>query len=126
MKKTERTVIIMQRTLICSAIMVVLLLAGGCSSNSFMVYKDAKNFNITSTCPELKQLLCDSGDVDRVVRDSELPAPLQKTLKVDLCAFDKDKDGLKSTLDRMTKEQRAALKDAFRKNGYDINKPADS
>jgi len=115
----------MQRTLVHGAFTVVLFLAGGCSSGNFMVYKDARSFYITSDRPELKQILCNSGDMDNIVRDSELPATLQLDLKDCVCAPNKDKERLMATLDGMTKEQRAALKAAFRKNGYEINKIAD-
>lgn len=116
----------MQRTLICAALTVVLLLANGCSSGNFMVYKDAKSFFITSGRPEMKRVLCDSGDMDSIVRDSGLPAPLQKDLKDSICTPNKDKRRLLATLEGMTKEQRAALKEGFRKNGYEINRVADS
>jgi len=116
----------MQRTLIASAVLVSALMVGGCSSGSFMVYKDGRNFYVTSDCAERKRTVCDSGDIDRVVRDSNLPAPLQMELKNGICPVGKAANSVQATLDRMTDEQRAALKGAFRKNGYEINKVADS
>lgn len=104
-----------------AAIMVAALLMAGCSSNNFLVYKDAKHFYVTSGGPELKRVLCDSGDMDRITRDSKLPDALQKELKNGICDSNKVKESLMASLDGMTKEQRAALKDAFRNNGYDIN-----
>jgi hypothetical protein len=111
----------MQRMVNCAAAMVVALLAGGCSSNNFLLYKEGRHFFVTSNRPELKRVLCDSGDMDRIVRDAKLPEPLQKELKEEVCASDKVKERLMATLDGMSREQRAALKTAFRENGYDIN-----
>ena len=93
----------------------------GCGSSNFMVYKDAKHFYVTSTGPELKRILCDSGDMDRIAKDSKLPDALQKDLKDGICASNKVKERLMATLEGMTKEQRTALKSAFQQNGYDIN-----
>ena len=100
---------------------MALLVAGGCSSNNFLVYKDAKHFYVTSKGPELKKVLCDSGDMDKINKDSKLPEALQKELKQGICGTNKVKEHLIATLDKMTKEQRADLKSAFRNNGYDIN-----
>lgn len=104
-----------------ATIVIVTLIMGGCSSNNFLIYKDAKHFYVTSNGPELKRVLCDSGDMDKIVRDSKLPDGMQKELKDGICASSKVKEHLMASLDGMTKEQRAALKEAFRHNGYDIN-----
>jgi hypothetical protein len=105
----------------CTVMVLLTMLAGGCSSNNFLVYKDAKHFYVTSTGPELKSVLCDSGDMDKIVNDSKLSDAMQKELKDGICSSNKVKERLMASLDAMTKEQRAALKGAFRNNGYDIN-----
>lgn len=104
-----------------AAVVMISFLAAGCSSTNFMVYKDAKHFYITSKGQELKRVLCDSGDMDRINASSRLPEPLQKELKEGICSSNKVKERLMATLEGMTREQRAALKQAFRDNGYDIN-----
>ncbi|MDK9716583.1 MAG: hypothetical protein OEL57_01595 [Trichlorobacter sp.] len=104
-----------------SVVLIAALGISGCSSGNFLVYKDAKHFYVTSSGPELKRILCDSGDMDRIAKDSKLPAPLQKDLKDGICNSNKVKERLLATLEGMTKEQRTALKTAFQQNGYDIN-----
>lgn len=111
----------MQRRILYGLIGLAALIAAGCSSGNFLVYKDAKHFYVTSSGPELKRILCDSGDMDRIARDSQLPVALQKDLKDGICASNKVKERLLATLEGMTKEQRTALKLAFQHNGYDIN-----
>ncbi|HEY3489509.1 MAG TPA: hypothetical protein VGK27_05225 [Candidatus Deferrimicrobiaceae bacterium] len=117
---------ILQRFLSCSAVLIAALIADGCSSRNFIVYKDGTAFYVTSDCARRKQVLCDSGDIGRVLGDSGLPAPLRNALGDRMCASGNEKKALLSVLEGMTDEQHAALKDAFRKNGYEINKVADS
>ncbi|MCE1225291.1 MAG: hypothetical protein LWW87_02260 [Geobacteraceae bacterium] len=93
----------------------------GCSSGNFLVYKDSKHFYVTSTGPELRRILCDTGDMARITKDSKLPDALQKDLNDGICNSNKVKERLMATLEGMTKEQRTALKTAFQQNGYDIN-----
>lgn len=102
-------------------LLLVPLALAGCSSGNFMVYKNAKHFYVTSTGPELKRILCESGDMDKIVVDSKLPPQLQKDLKEGICSSNKVKERLLTLLEGMTKEQRVALKHAFQNNGYDIN-----
>jgi hypothetical protein len=111
----------MQRIVAHVMVVVGILFIGGCSSNNFLVYKEAKHFYVTSNGPELKRVLCDSGDMDRITKDSKLSEEMQKSLKDGICASNKVKERLMALLDDMTREQRMALKDAFRINGYDIN-----
>jgi hypothetical protein len=111
----------MQRRFTYAVIVPMALVMGGCSYNNFLVYKDAKHFYVTSKGPELKRILCDSGDMDNINSDSKLPDAMQKELKDGICASKKVKERLMASLDGMTKEQRTALKEAFRKNGYEIN-----
>lgn len=117
----ERTVIHMRQWFGYAMFVVLAVVVTGCSSGNFLVYKDAKHFYVTSSGPELKRVLCDSGDMDKITKDSKLPPALQKELKDGICASNKVKERLMGTLEGMTKEQRASLKDAFRTNGYDIN-----
>jgi hypothetical protein len=111
----------MQFWLKFGVVLIAALGINGCSSGNFLVYKNAKHFYVTSTGPELKRILCDSGDMDRITKDSKLPTPLQKDLKDGICNSNKVKERLLATLEGMTKEQRTALKTAFQQNGYDIN-----
>lgn len=109
-----------------TAITAVALLFGGCNSSNFMVYKDGSNFYVTSNCSERKRILCDSGDIDKIVKDSGLPHSLQKALKDTTCATSKEKETLMATLEGMTPDQITVLKDAFRRNGYEINRSLDA
>lgn len=111
----------MTRSVWQGAVALSFIMLAGCSSGDFMVSKNTDHFYVTSNGPQLRQVLCDSGDMDEIARQSKLPATLQKDLKEGICAVNKDKKRLLNTLNGMTKEQRAALEDAFRQNGYSVN-----
>ena len=101
------------------------LALAGCSSGNFMVSKENVSFFITSDRPELRLVLCDSGDMDLIVRDSHLQEPMQQKLKEMICAGHKNRKDLKALLASLDKDQLEAFMDAFRKNGYEINLTAD-
>jgi hypothetical protein len=91
-----------------------------------MLYKDGNNFFITRECAARHQLLCDSGDIDRVVAGSGLPAPLQLQIKDAICSTDTAKNDMQDILKELSDEQLSSLKNAFGRSGYEINKPVDT
>jgi hypothetical protein len=105
-----------------TAVLLAALL-GGCGTSNFMVYNKTtgKHFFVNSTKPEIKKYLCDSGDLDTILKDSTLPADLRKDLMSSLCATEKVKEKVMSVLENMTKEQRNELQMSFQRNGYDVN-----
>ena len=50
-------------------VIMAALTSTGCSSGNFMVYKNSKHFYVTSNGPELRRILCDSGDMDKITKD---------------------------------------------------------
>ncbi|HEY6873041.1 MAG TPA: hypothetical protein VI298_09990 [Geobacteraceae bacterium] len=98
-----------------------LLLLGGCSGNNFLVYKQGHHFFVTSSGKELRTVLCDSGDMKRVLLDAKLAAPLSQELNDSICGQEKVRDRVLAVLEKMTPEERSRLKMAFRMNDYDIN-----
>lgn len=109
-----------------TAIMLLTLMASGCGTRTFMVYKNGNNFFITRDCAERHRLLCDSGDINRVVASSGLPGPLPLRINEAICATDRAKNDMQNILEELTDEQLSTLKNAFRTFGYEINKPADT
>jgi len=108
----------------CVPIVILAFLAAltaGCGNANFLVYKDAKHFYLTSNGEALKKVLCESGDINRILSDSRLPEAMQKDLHEGICSSNKVKERLLAILEDMTPEQRSALKLAFQTNGYEIN-----
>ncbi len=110
----------MYKVSIAVSLMLVLLILGACGSN-FMVYKKGEYFYVTSSGEKLKRVLCDSGDMVSIAKDSGLPKSLQKDLIEGICGKNKVKGRLLAILEGMTKEQRTDLKMSFQKHGYEIN-----
>ncbi len=102
------------------------LMVGGCGSNNFLVYKDGSNFYVTSNCAARQRLLCDSGDIGRIVAGAALPRSLQDRIREAICATGVTKADLREILAGLTDEQLSSLKQSFRANGYEINKPLDA
>ncbi|WP_224981596.1 hypothetical protein [Geomonas agri] len=107
-------------------ITVLALVVSGCGSNNFLVYKDGSNFFITRDCEARQRLLCDSGDIGRIVARPALPQSLQNRIKEAICAPGVTKADMHEILAEMTEEQLSSLKQSFRDNGYEINKPIDA
>jgi hypothetical protein len=111
----------MMRKMIFLSVIGALLTLCGCSGSNLLIYKDAKHYYVTNKSDGLRKMLCDSGDLDRIAKDSQLPDEIQKELIGSICAGNKVKERVLAVLGRMTKEQRTALKLAFQLNGYEVN-----
>ena len=107
--------------LFATALLAAIITLCGCSGSNFLVYKDAKHFYVTSKGETLRKVLCDSGDLARITMDSNLPDDLRDEIFASICTRDKVKERVLAVLERMTKEQRSALKLAFQLHGYEIN-----
>jgi hypothetical protein len=116
----------MLRKLAWLSVLIAALAAAGCASRKFVVYKEGASFHVTGDTERRKKLLCDSGDIDRVLADSGLPAAMQAEFRDCICGPAGQRQRLAGILAGMTDGQYAALKEAFVKNGYEINKVADS
>lgn len=116
----------MRNLLVVVAVVVVSLMSGGCGSGNFMVYKNGSNFYLTSNCPERKRIVCDSDEISKIVKDSGLAVALQVELKDAICFPGKEFRPLREILKGMTDKQISDLKESFQRNGYEINKPADT
>ncbi len=104
-----------------AALSAVILTIVGCGGSNFLIYKDAKHYYMTNKSDNLRKVLCDSGDLARITRDAQLSEDLRKELFASMCTQDKVKEHVLAVLEKMTKEQRSALKLAFQNNGYQIN-----
>jgi hypothetical protein len=107
-----------------TCLLAAAMLVSGCNTANFLVYKDAKHFYMTSKGDSLRTVLCDSGDLVKVVKDAALPEKTQHDLVNSICsatAADKKREQVLAVLESMTKEQRTALKEAFVLNGYQVN-----
>jgi hypothetical protein len=103
-----------------SAIAAAALFAAGCSS-TFMMVKNGSGYMLGSDSNEVHRLLCESGDLQKIL----LVAQLSQGTKDDLyrynCSPDRSRDKVKQVYASMVPAERKALRVAFKSNGYEIN-----
>jgi hypothetical protein len=105
------------------SIFAMLLLTSACTS-TFLVYKDGKGCFLGSGSNTKYNMLCESGDLEKVLVASHLTNELKDSLYKYNCSKERSGDKVKQIFASMTVEQRKDIRSAFRANGYDINKMA--
>ncbi len=104
-------------------IAAMVLLTSACSS-SFLVYKDGKGCFVGSGSNTKYDMLCASGDLEKVLAASHLSDELKDSLYKYNCSKERSTDKVKQLFASMTMEERKDIRSAFRANGYEINKMA--
>lgn len=103
-----------------AAILASAVIAAGCSS-TFLVSKDGKGYFFGSKSEAIYKMLCESGDLARVLKEAELPQEMKDSLYRYNCTPEQSGEKIKQIYASMTHDQRKGLRSAFRNNGYDIN-----
>lgn len=99
-------------------------LATGACTSSFLVYKDGKGYFVGSESKTKYEMLCASGDLDKILAATHLEADMKDSLYKYNCSTERSSEEVGKIFASMTVEQRKDIKSAFRKNGYEINKMA--
>lgn len=95
------------------------LLSAACSS-TFMVVKNGKGFHFGSGSTAAYKVLCESGDLKRILADTAL---VQQT-KDDIHRFnctDRSREKIKTVYAGLSPAERKDLRRSFQKHGYEIN-----
>jgi len=99
----------------------IALIASACNSSSFLVYKDGHGYFLGSNSNAKYDLLCDSGDLEKVLASSHLSKDMKDALYKYNCSAERSSEKIKQLYVSMTPDQRKDIKRAFRSNGYEIN-----
>jgi hypothetical protein len=104
-------------------LVAIFLLTISCGS-TFLVYKEGiGGAFLGSRSKPTYDLLCGSGDLDKVLADTHLEPAMKNAIYKYSCAkTERSAEMIKQIYASMTIEQRKDIKSAFRKNGYAINK----
>ncbi len=98
------------------------VLTGACSAGSdFLVLKHGKGYYLGSNSNAKYEMLCTSGEMDKVLASSNLSKEMKDNLYKYSCSEERSGEKVKQLYASMTVEQRRDIKNAFRRNGYDIN-----
>lgn len=100
--------------------LVILFVIGGCSS-TFTVGKDGRRYFFGSKADELHKMLCESGDLKRILDDTSLQKEIKGVLYKESCSFERSGERVKEIYASLSAEQRKDLRTAFKRHGYEIN-----
>ena len=98
---------------------VLVLVLSGCSQ-TFLVSRDCKSYFFGSDEKELRTMLCDSGDLRRILDDAQLPPETRDSLYGYQCT-ERSGDKVRELYSSLSPGQKGDLKYSFQKHGYDIN-----
>jgi len=98
------------------------LLTNACSpSSDFLVLKHGRGYYVGSNSNAKYEMLCASGDMDKVLTSSNLSKEMKDSLFKYSCSEERSGEKVKQLYASMTVEQRKDIKNAFRINGFAIN-----
>ncbi len=102
-------------------ITVFILLLTGCAPSTFIVSNGIRAYYFGSNSKGAYKMLCTSGDLARVLRDTELPDEIKKDLYEYTCSERRSNGKVISLYTFLTPEEKKNLKRAFVRKGYTIN-----
>lgn len=92
---------------------------GGCS-DTFVVTKYGKGYFFGSNREGLYKMLCESGDLSKILNDTHLSQDVKDNLYKYNC-IQRSGEKVKEIYASLVSEQRRDLRFAFQLHGYDIN-----
>jgi len=94
--------------------------AAGCTS-TFMMVKDGTGYMLGSESNEVYHMLCESGDLQKILLEAQLRQEAKDDLYKYNCSPERSRDKVKQVFAAMVPAERKALRIAFKSNGYEIN-----
>lgn len=110
----------MKTKLFCIVIPVMAVFLSSCSS-TFLVSKDGRGYFLGSKSRSIHLMLCDSGDLKKILSDTTFPQNIKNDIYRYNCTEERSSEKVKQLFSSMTVEQRKELRTAFKSNGYDVN-----
>ncbi len=112
------------KTLIFICIAAIMAVVTNACSSTFLVYKpgqDGRGCFLGSNSKAKYEMLCESGDLEKVLAATHLSGEMKETFYKYNCSTERSGEKVKEIYASMTVEQRKDIKNAFRQNGYEIN-----
>lgn len=103
-----------------TGIIVPVVFAVSCTS-TFRVSKDGKGYILGSGSNALHKMLCESGDLEKILFDAQLSKEKKDDLFKYNCSAERSGSKVKQIYSSMTPQERKELRTGFKRNGYDIN-----
>lgn len=108
------------RTWFLIGIVGIVCFVSACSS-TFTLAKNPRGAHLHGNSKDKYDMLCASGDLKKVLASSQLSKEIKDDLYKYNCSDERSGKKVKQIYDSMTAQERLALKNAFRKEGYTIN-----
>lgn len=108
------------KTFFLIGIASMVLLIGACT-DTFLVFKKGKGYFLGSNSSGKYELLCASGDMEKVLADTHLNKEKKDSLYKYNCSAERSGEKIKEIYASMSAEERKDIRTAFVKNGYEIN-----
>jgi hypothetical protein len=108
------------KTFIFISITAMAFITGACT-DTFLLGKGRTGYFYGSKSNAIFDMLCTSGDLEKVLLDSHLSQERKDTIYKYNCSAERSGEKVKQIYASMAVEERKDIKNAFRKNGYEIN-----
>jgi len=96
------------------------LVVGACT-DTFLLGKGRSGYFYGSNSKAMYDMLCTSGDLEKVLLATQLSKEMKDTIYKYNCSDERSGEKVKQLYTSMTVQERKDIKQAFRKNGYEIN-----
>lgn len=105
--------------ILISVAALAMLISTGCSE-TFLITKDGKSYFFGSKREDMYRLLCESGDLKKIIEDTMLSNDIKESLYKYNC-IERSPDKVREIYANLEPEQRRDLRLSFQRHGYDIN-----
>lgn len=93
----------------------------GCGPTTFIISKDNRAYYLGRKSDSLYEMLCKSGDLEKILSDTSMPEDLKKELYRFTCTEERSKEKVVALYNFLTPEEKEDFKSIFRRHGYTIN-----
>ena len=109
------------RTWLFISIVGMVIITGACT-DTFLLGKGRAGYFYGSKSNAIFEMLCASGDLEKVLLATNLSQEMKDALYKYNCSAERSGVRVKQLYASMTVAERKDIKNAFRKNGYEINR----
>lgn len=108
------------RRWLMAVIVPLVMVSTGCSS-TFVMTKDGRGYHWGNDSKAVYIMLCESGDLKKILADTRLKDKMKEDIFKYNCTAERSGERVRQIYATMTPEERKDLRNAFTRNGYDIN-----
>ncbi|MGE5237449.1 MAG: hypothetical protein ACM3ON_01465 [Chloroflexota bacterium] len=101
--------------------LLLAMVVAGCAPTTFIISKDGRAYYLGRKSESLYNMLCRSGDLERILAETSMPDDLKKEFYRYNCSGERSKEKVVSLYLFLSPEEKEDLQRAFRRHGYTIN-----